>query len=76
MSKIIDIKVKNAVFVPVSNSLTGIKKMVYNSINSINFSLKDNMISWDDFLNKKQCLSGQEKTFRYQPDAVKLNLNA
>ena len=54
MSKIIDIKVKNAVFVPVSNSLSGIKKMVYNSMNSINFSLKDNMISWDEFLNKKQ----------------------
>ena len=30
----------------------------------------------ENFLNKKQCLSGQEKTFRYQPDAVKLNLNA
>lgn|SRR5574344_1060332 len=30
----------------------------------------------DTLLNKKQCLSGQERTFYSQPDAVKLNLDA
>ena len=45
-----NIKVKHFIMVPVSTSLKGILKILYNVKSSINLHLEDEMMSWSDFL--------------------------
>lgn len=50
--KIKDIDVDNLVVCEVSNELDGLLKVIYNYKNKSNMQYKDNVISWQDFLDR------------------------
>src|SRR5574344_412086 len=45
-----DIKVKHFIMIPTSESLTGLKKIIYNAKFAFNMKLTENQMTWGDFL--------------------------
>src|SRR5574344_30948 len=70
MKKASELKVKNFVMVPTSTSLVGLKKAYYNFTQMRNIELKENQITWDEFLSKGTNINNYVKRIESDPAAI------